>query len=133
MVESKEKWWKARERVAAPAAMTSVIGNTLVVEGDISGSTGLEIHGQVFGNISAEEVFVAPGAYLEGEVDAARFRIAGTYVGKGDADTVLVESTAEVDGTLHHHEMVVEAGAQVKGLRPWRPNKKTAGGRGQTG
>ena len=66
----------------------------------------------------------------EGEVDATRFRIAGTFVGRSDADIVLVESSAEVDGTLHHHEMVVESGAQVRGLRPWRPNKKTPGGQG---
>ncbi len=128
VADSKEKWWRAKERAAVGAPITSVVADTLVIEGDLIGRGGLEIHGQVFGNVRVEELYLAPGAYLEGEVDAARFRIAGTYVGKGDADTMLVESTAEVDGTLHHHEMVVEAGAQVRGLRPWRPTKKTPGG-----
>ena len=126
--ESKEKWWRARERAVGPTAVTSVVADSLVIEGSLSCGSSLEIHGQVFGNVIAEEVYLAPGGYLEGDVDASRLRIAGTFVGRGDADTVLVESTAEVDGTLHHHEMVVEAGAQVRGLRPWRPNKKTGSG-----
>ena len=128
MVESKEKWWRTRERSAASAPAPSVVQETLVIEGALTGAGSLAIHGQVFGDIRVEELYLAPGAYLEGEVNATRFRVAGTYVGKGDADTILVESTAEVDGTLHHHEMIVEAGAQVRGLRPWRPNKKTPGG-----
>lgn len=131
LVESKEKWWRARERAGSSSAPThSVVHETLVIEGDLLGRGSLAIHGQVFGNVRVEDLYLAPGAYLEGEVDATRFRIAGTFVGRSDADIVLVESSAEVDGTLHHHEMVVESGAQVRGLRPWRPNKKTPGGQG---
>jgi len=130
LVESKEKWWRARDRPGASGPILSVVHETLVIEGDLIGGGSLAIHGQVFGNVTVEELYLAPGAYLEGEVEATRFRIAGTYVGRSDADTVLVESSAEVDGTLHHHEMIVESGAQVRGLRPWRPNKKTPGGQG---
>ncbi|MBB3065779.1 MULTISPECIES: polymer-forming cytoskeletal protein [Limibacillus] len=121
--------WKAKPAAAdQPRAGRSgghsVLDDTAVLEGHMAGTGSLEIHGRMQGDIMAGDIYIAPGGSLEGEVDVLRFRIAGHYVGRADADSVIIESTAEVEGTIHHHEIVVESGAKLKGLKPWRPTRK---------
>lgn len=106
------------------SASRSVLDDTAVLEGHMAGTGFLEIRGQMQGDIMAGEIYIAPGGSLEGEVDVLRFRIAGHYTGRADADSVIIESTAEVEGTIHHHEIVIESGAKLKGLKPWRPTRK---------
>ena len=99
----------------------SVVGDRLLVSGDIRGQGLIEIIGRVDGNIAARRVTVAFGARVQGSIIADEIEIMGTVQGPLTAINVALGATAKVVGKVTHHNLEVEEGAYLDGLQPWQP------------
>jgi cytoskeletal protein CcmA (bactofilin family) len=100
---------------------TTLIAAGLKVSGRLGGNVDVIIGGALDGELSARRVAVAEGAEIDGSIRAHVVDIAGSVRGRVEAMTINVAETARIDAALYHHELNVERGAQIKGLKPWRP------------
>jgi cytoskeletal protein CcmA (bactofilin family) len=119
------------QRLAVPglARVTgSLIGDDLVVEGDIRGARSLVVHGTVVGAVDADQLVVGPTGRIEGPVGARAVRIDGRVTGDVLGETVHVGASARIVGNVTHNAISIEPGAEIDGRRPWRPMGHVAGG-----
>lgn len=124
---------KRKEPPAAPAAaeraretMRAVIAPGDRFDGTLEGDAEVKIGGALTGTVRCRAIAVGPGADVDASLSARAVDIAGRVRGRIEAFTVTVAKTAVVDATIIHHRLHVETGAQVKGLRPWRPADEMA-------
>ena len=96
---------------------TNIIGRGTTIQGDIEAQGNLRIEGKLIGNLSTQSKLVlAPGAYLKGNILAKDVEIGGTMEGKIEArDTLTIRAQANIKGTLHTKQLIVEVGAQFNG------------------
>ncbi len=97
------------------------ISSDLSVNGTMSGNVDVMIDGHVQGEIRGRSVSIGETAEVEASLKAYVVDIAGELRGRIEAMTVNVSRNARVDATIFHHELSIEKGAAIKGLRPWRP------------
>jgi len=97
------------------------ISSNLSVNGTMSGNVDVMIDGHVHGEIRGRSVSIGENAEVEASLKAYVVDIAGELRGRIEAMTVNVTQSARVDATIFHHELSIEKGAAIKGLRPWRP------------
>ena len=97
------------------------ISANLSVNGTMTGNVDVMIDGHVQGEIRGRSVSIGENAEVEASLKAYVVDIAGELRGRIEAMTVNVSRNARVDATIFHHELSVEKGAAIKGLRPWRP------------
>ncbi|MGF1650376.1 MAG: polymer-forming cytoskeletal protein [Hyphomicrobiaceae bacterium] len=101
----------------------SVIGSDLVMLGDnltIVSRGGVQIDGQIRGDIYAAEIIINTGGRVEGCVSASRVVVRGGIEGLVRGEDVILQSTANVNGDVHHASLVLEEGAVFEG-RSRRP------------
>lgn len=97
------------------------IGRGALVEGTIRFSGRLDIEGRVTGSVIAEDgrssaVRIAPGAHVEGEIEAGVVQVAGTVSGPIRAfKRLYVQAGARLDGDLLYRDLQLEFGALVTG------------------
>ena len=61
---------------------STYIGNTIVIEGEISSEEDVVVQGTVKGRISVQEnIYVEPAGVIEAEVDTKNIEIAGQVTG----------------------------------------------------
>lgn len=99
----------------------SIIGPDDAVMGDVECQGVLTVFGRVYGDVQSHTVIVEEGGEIQGSVMAQRALIAGQVRGQIVASEVGIEGTATVLGSIIHHNLAIEPGAQVEGRRPWRP------------
>ena len=97
------------------------ISSDMSVNGTMTGNVDVMIDGHVQGEIRGRSVSIGENAEVEASLKAYVVDIAGELRGRIEAMTVNVSRNARVDATIFHHELSVEKGAAIKGLRPWRP------------
>jgi cytoskeletal protein CcmA (bactofilin family) len=107
-----------RESPPEHQAKVSVLGTTVVLQGDISGQEDLIIRGQVRGKISlpGNDLMVAEGGLVEAEVRVRSITVRGEVNGNIVAlGKVTIERTGRVRGDLSASIISIEDGAQFKG------------------
>jgi cytoskeletal protein CcmA (bactofilin family) len=114
---------EAPDSVPRASAFTdpSVIEPDTTVYGDLRSLGTIEIHGTVQGNIFGDKLVVGPKGHVEGALFGFTVRVEGTVVGRIESNEVTIASTARINGNVCHSELVIEDGALIEGLRPWRP------------
>lgn len=96
----------------------SVLGSTLVLQGDISGQEDLIVRGQLRGkiNLPGNDLMVAEGALIEAEVKVRSITVRGRVNGNISASgKIFIEKTGRVTGDLSAAVLSIEDGAQFKG------------------
>ena len=95
----------------------SIVAVGMVVHGDLETDGVVKIEGKVFGSIRAgRQVLVAPGALVEGDLDAKEAVIGGEVRGTIRAeDRVEVQATAVISGDIVTARVAVLEGGQVNG------------------
>src|SRR6478735_8556572 len=99
------------------ARMSSVLGPSAVVLGNVKGSGDLEVRGRVQGSIALSgRVHIAECGVVLGDVEAVHISVAGEIRGNVLAqDGVLVASSGRVEGDIVAPRVGIEAGARVHG------------------
>lgn len=93
----------------------SVIAADAELVGDVSTPGDIRIEGRLTGNVrAAEQLLVAPGGRIDGEIDAAEAVIGGEVVGPVRASrSVTLQASAQVFGTITTPRISVEEGAAM--------------------
>ncbi len=97
----------------------TIIGEQIVIEGDISGNGDLVIEGSVKGRIQVEahHLTVGPKGNVESEIRAADVTISGKLVGNIDAKgKVVITKEANFKGEIQARSISVEDGALLKAV-----------------
>lgn len=98
------------------AEASGVIGKGIRVKGDIYGTGGLVIEGEVDGRIQVDQVSIESGSNVTAELQARKVVIHGSASGVVDAqDQVVVKAGAAVVADLRAPSVVIEEGAAFKG------------------
>jgi cytoskeletal protein CcmA (bactofilin family) len=104
----------------------SVIGNDLRILGQdlkiISRGT-LQVDGEIEGDVAGAEIIIGEQGKVTGTVAAERVIVRGRTSGVIRAITVALQSSARVEGDIHHMSLAIEQGAQFDGRcrRPSSP------------
>ncbi len=106
--------YASSKSATGPAPLSILSGNlrvtgSLVTEGDI------QIDGIVEGDVTSGSVTVGSSGRVSGEIKADTARILGRVQGRIQARSVMLMSTAHVEGDVHHETISIENGAKIEG------------------
>jgi len=113
-------------RSGSTDAGKSVISNDLKIIGQglkiISRGT-LQVDGEVEGDVGGAEIIIGEEGKVTGIVAAERVIVRGRISGVIRAMTVALQSSARVEGDIHHMSLSIEQGAEFDGRcrRPANP------------
>jgi len=95
----------------------TVIGSSLIIDGEISGDEDLVIQGTVKGKISLKEsLFVESSGVVEADIETQTVEIAGRVTGNIAAtDKVELKSDCRVVGDIKAPRILIADGASFKG------------------
>jgi cytoskeletal protein CcmA (bactofilin family) len=109
----------------------AVIGKSVVIKGEVSGSESLYIEGRIEGviNLPGNRVTVGRNGQVAASVTAREVTVHGKIVGNVDAvDRLHVRSEGSLTGDVIAHRIMVEDGAFFKGkidIRSAQPAQNT--------
>jgi len=107
----------------------AVIGKSVVIKGEVSGSESLYIEGRIEGviNLPSNRVTVGPNGQVAAAVTAREITVHGSIVGNVDAvDRLHVRSEGSLTGDVIAHRLTVEDGAFFKGKIDIRTSAQAA-------
>jgi cytoskeletal protein CcmA (bactofilin family) len=96
---------------------STVIGQGITVEGEISADDDIVIQGTVRGKISGREaVVIEQGAVVEADVDAASIVVGGQVIGNvAVADRIDLQTGGRLVGDVKAARITIADGASFKG------------------
>jgi cytoskeletal protein CcmA (bactofilin family) len=102
--------------LARPGAHT-VIGTSIVIDGEISGGEDLVILGTVKGKIALKEsLFVEGSGVIEADIETANVEVSGKVTGNINAsDKVELKADCKVVGDIRSPRILIADGAMFKG------------------
>jgi len=94
-----------------------MIGPSVTISGNVSGTEDLVVQGRIEGRISLEgsKVVVDGPGRVEADVDAGEVEIYGGVKGDVSARSASLSAGARIIGTLRAEAVSIEEGAQVSG------------------
>jgi cytoskeletal protein CcmA (bactofilin family) len=103
------------EKVPAPrAGAHTVIGSSIVIDGEISGDEDLVIQGTVKG--LRESLYVESSGVIEADIETANVEVSGQVTGNIVAsDKVELKADCKVVGDIRAPRILIADGAQFKG------------------
>lgn len=96
----------------------AIIGNSIRIQGEVTGDEDLTIQGHVDGSVDLDEhaVTVGPDGQVEANILARVITVEGHVEGDLSADEqVVVRSSARVEGDISAPRVVLEDGAHFRG------------------
>jgi cytoskeletal protein CcmA (bactofilin family) len=104
-----------------PPPIRSLIGEGVVVKGDIRFDEGLRIDGEVHGDVEAADgrsiLVISEKARVHGKVRAGHVIINGEVCGPVHSDELLeLQPKARIEGDVRYQMLEMHQGAQVEGL-----------------
>jgi cytoskeletal protein CcmA (bactofilin family) len=97
------------------AVPVSVIQKEVVIAGNISSESALEIAGKVEGDVKCVSLILQEGASITGNIAAEKAEIHGEVKGEIKARSVICGKTAKITGDITHQSIHIENGAFVDG------------------
>jgi len=95
--------------------VTSVLGNGMTFEGDISGVGQLVIEGTVKGDVRVSHVLINQNGSVEGTVHADVLEVRGKVTGAIVAKQVHLHASSRVEGDITQEQLTVDRGAWFSG------------------
>lgn len=102
-------------RPGAGASSVSVIGQDLIIQGNLTSKGEVQIEGEVQGDIYGTHIVIGERARVTGGVIAEECVIRGRLLGTIRGRRVLLQSTSHVEGDIYHQTMAIEQGAFFEG------------------
>ena len=95
----------------------TIIGNSIVIDGEISGDEELVIQGTVKGKIALKEsLFVEGSGVIEADIETANVEVSGKVTGNINAsDKVELKADCKVVGDIRSPRILIADGAMFKG------------------
>ncbi len=99
----------------------TIIGQRVMIHGDIRFAGGLYIEGKIVGKVHAEDgadslITVSKEGCIEGEIKAPQVVISGRLIGDlYCSERVELTETAHIQGNIHYKLIEITAGATVSG------------------
>jgi cytoskeletal protein CcmA (bactofilin family) len=117
---------------ATPAAMQngaavaeedlmSVIGNGILVSGNIEAQVDLQIEGRVQGDVHCATLILGERGSVLGNIFAERVRISGTVEGGVETVDLAIEATARVKGDVIYSRLRIANGGIISGSMTHKP------------
>lgn len=106
------------------SATRSVIGSTVTVNGNLLSEGGLQVDGQINGDIRCAHLTVGMGATVIGNIAADEVIVRGTIKGIIRANTVVLQENARVKSDIFHKALIIEHGAHFEGVTRHRDDPK---------
>ena len=103
---------------ANPIEAESVIGPDLIIEGQaitMRSKGCLRVNGSVQAELHCVELLVGQQAVITGSITAAKVAVSGRVDGTITGDSVILHSTAHVEGDIHSRFLSIEQGASFDG------------------
>lgn len=103
---------------SAPQQSASTIGNSLKIQGEITGAEDLTIEGRVEGTVTLKQnrVTVGKSGRVSANINAKSMIIDGEVTGDLEAaEQILVRKSGLVKGNVRAPRIVLEDGARIKG------------------
>jgi cytoskeletal protein CcmA (bactofilin family) len=100
------------------SAGKSLIGRSLILEGDISGSEDLTVEGRVQGTINLENntLVVAPTGRIKADIRVKNINIQGQVNGQiHSTGKVFISEQGKMNGDITARRISIQDGAQFKG------------------
>ena len=107
---------RLNEQAAPGKDVVSVLGQGMLITGNIVCAGSVQIFGRVIGDIHASQLTICEGAKVEGKVTAPDLVIQGTFSGTIFANNVKLQSTAVVDGEIFNKSLTIEQNALFEGV-----------------
>jgi cytoskeletal protein CcmA (bactofilin family) len=101
-----------------PSQNVSVIGKSITVTGDITGSEPLHVEGSVKGTIRLESAYlnIGPAAKVQSSVEAREVVVRGSVTGNVNVtERIDIRSGGSLVGDVTAHSVSIEEGAFFKG------------------
>lgn len=108
------------------AQAPSILGNDLVITGDIITDGDVQIEGRVDGNVKALTLTIGEQGSVNGTIKAGTVHIRGKVTGKIEAGTVELAETANVLADIIQDHLSIANGAFFDG-KCARRTKQTSG------
>ncbi len=107
----------ARKSAPARSGMTapSILGNDLVITGEINTDGDVQIEGRLEGNVKAATLTIGEQGIVNGSITAGSVYIRGKVTGKIDATIVEILETANVLADIKHEQISISNGAFFDG------------------
>ena len=108
----------ARKSVESYASASSVIGQTLVVKGELEAAEDMLIEGRIEGTIrhTADRLIVGPSGQVNADVNAKNLIVQGLVEGNiVGTESVTICETANVKGNIYTARISIADGAQFSG------------------
>ncbi len=113
-----------------PPPIRSLVGEGVMVKGDIHFEEGLRIDGEVHGHVEAGDgrsiLVISEKARVRGRVRASHVIINGEVCGPVHSDELLeLQPKARIEGDVRYQTLEMHQGAQVEGLlKPLKSTEK---------
>ncbi len=119
----------AIEKAAPRGGAHTVIGSSIVIDGEISGDEDLVIQGTVKGKIGLKEsLYVEKTGVIEADIDTANVEVSGQVTGNIVAsDKVELKTDCKVVGDIRAPRILIADGAMFKG----NVDMESRGGKGK--
>jgi|SRR5512137_1224354 cytoskeletal protein CcmA (bactofilin family) len=106
------------EKVAAPrSGGQTVIGGTIVIDGEVSGDEDLVIEGTVKGKLALRQgLYVESSGVIEADVETARMEVSGQVTGNiAASEKVELKADCRVVGDIRAPRILIADGAVFRG------------------
>lgn len=118
--------------IGVSAGNQAIIGNSIRIQGEVTGDEDLTIQGHVDGSVNLDQHSVTVGAdgEVQGDIVARVIAVEGQVNGDLTADEqVVVRSSARVEGDISAGRVVLEDGAYFRGGVKMEENSESGGRR----
>jgi len=95
----------------------TIIGSNITIEGDISGSDPLTVHGTIKGTLQVDDVVtIATSGLVEADIESAAIEVAGVVEGNVTAsDKIDIKAGGRLVGDVRAPRVLIADGAAFKG------------------
>lgn len=101
--------------------LMSVIGNGIVVTGNIKAEVDLHIEGRVEGDVHCATLILGERGSVTGNIFAVRVRVSGMVEGGVQTTDLAIESTARVNGDVTYSRLRIANGGIIAGSMTHQP------------
>jgi cytoskeletal protein CcmA (bactofilin family) len=97
--------------------METIIGESVILEGEFNGHGNIVIEGKLTGNLSTDgHVLIGEKAEINANIKAGSAFISGKVVGDVSlSDSIDIAKTANIQGDIKAGSIAVESGCQING------------------
>ena len=95
--------------------ISSIIDNTMVINGEILFKGKARIDGTINGNIEGEHLILSETGKVVGNITASSFNCYGSLDGNVSANMLIARKNGSIHGKIEAGNLTVESGASIEG------------------